>query len=140
MLKFTLGVEAFEGKVVEDFGPINAQVFNDPHARELPVLDPVAWVRDLVARKARELGSMDIPLHVPPNPHLGHSEVLKKWLLNGELGLFNQAETDVVLDAMVRSPVAPVDPTETDQRRRDRDQELAVTRARVTARRAQLPP
>lgn len=138
----SLGVEPYSGKQVEDpVGPINAnRIDNTPfEAPRQTALSPAAWVQFRVGARAQELDSMRHHHRVDPaGVYVAQADVLKRWLLNGDQALTTKAEADLVLEALQRRPADPVDPAETPQVRRDRDNELSLTRARVTMRRQQL--
>lgn len=137
--KASLGVEPYEGKVLEDQnGPIDATRKNDPWANPIPALSPDAWVQFWVGRAMRFQDSMRHHHLVDSTQYVQRGAVLRRWLLNAESGLFTKAECDVVLDALQRSPGDPVDPAETPAVMAERDGVLGLARARVMTRKAQL--
>lgn len=137
--KSSLGVEPYVGKPIEDpGGPIDANVKTEPVLRRMNVPDPQSWVQMLVGRAMRFYESMSMHPHTSVGSPMAKSDVLRRWILNGDGVLMNKAEADVVMEALQRSPADPVDPSETPSVRRDRDSALALTRARVSVRRAAL--
>lgn len=85
-----------------------------------------------------ELDSTRLHHKVDSTPYVQQADVLRRWLLNGDQALRTKAEADIVLEALQRRPADPTDPAETPKVRKARDGRLALVRAQVSARRAQL--
>lgn len=137
----SLGVEPYEGKVLEDREvpePFDGNLTTDPWKVEVPVPTPEEWVRQLAARRQAFFSTAGPKPFLDSGENLPKAEAIGRWLRNGVQGLFTQAEVDVVASALTRDVADPVDPSEGPQERRERDQALALVQAELGARRASL--